>query len=149
MMSACEGTITTSSCANTGSAAHESAAAEFEEAASQLEELGHSHEISTDRVHFSREPGVGWGVGMIRAPPGSLLLLFGGLDSRYQKSKNPTPSPPPPPAPTPARRWSTPMLEPARAELGTQAASSSSPWQVARILLLALGAAHSTHRAPA
>jgi hypothetical protein len=58
-MSACGGAITTINCANTESAAHEPATAEFEEAASQLEELGCSYEISADGVHFSRGPVVG------------------------------------------------------------------------------------------
>ena len=52
----CAGAIVTARCVNTGSAAHEPANAEFEAAASQLEELGYSHELSNDGVHFSREP---------------------------------------------------------------------------------------------
>jgi hypothetical protein len=59
LMSACGGASTAIiNGANTESAAHESATAEFEGAISQLEELGCSYEISTDGVHFSRGPAV-------------------------------------------------------------------------------------------
>ena len=47
--------MTITNCTNTESDAHDSANATFEEAASQLEELGYSHEISSDGVLFSRE----------------------------------------------------------------------------------------------
>jgi hypothetical protein len=56
LMTACEGAMTTTSCANTESEAHDSANATFEEAASQLEELGYSYEMSSDGILFSREP---------------------------------------------------------------------------------------------
>jgi hypothetical protein len=56
LMTACEGAMAIISCINTESDAHDSANATFEEAASQLEELGYSHEISSDGVLFSRGP---------------------------------------------------------------------------------------------
>jgi hypothetical protein len=75
LMTACEGAMTTISCANTESdaQAHDSANATFEEAASQLEELGYSHEISSDGVLFSRESVV---VDYGPSATGSPLLLF-------------------------------------------------------------------------
>jgi hypothetical protein len=46
--------MTTTSCVNTESEAHDTANTAFDEAASQLEELGYLHEIISDGVVFSR-----------------------------------------------------------------------------------------------
>jgi hypothetical protein len=54
LMSACEGAMTTTNCADTGSGAYDSASNEFEEASSQLGELGFEYEITSDGVFFSR-----------------------------------------------------------------------------------------------
>jgi hypothetical protein len=56
LVTACGAAMAITSCVNTESDAHDSANATFEEAASQLEELGYSHEISSDGVLFSRGP---------------------------------------------------------------------------------------------
>ena len=54
LMAACEGAMTTTNCASTGSEAQDTANAAFDVAASQLEELGCLHEITSDGVVFSR-----------------------------------------------------------------------------------------------
>ena len=56
LMAACGGAMAVINCVNTESDdAHDSANATSELAASQLEELGYSHEMSSDGVIFSRE----------------------------------------------------------------------------------------------
>jgi hypothetical protein len=78
-MTACGGAMTTTNCVDTGSEAHDSVNATFEETAFQLEELGYSHEISSDGVLFSRGPAVDeCDPRRSCLPPGPQLPLFSG-----------------------------------------------------------------------
>jgi hypothetical protein len=70
-MASCEGAMTTSTCVNTESEAHDPANTTFEGAASQLAELGYSHEINKGHSCLDRSP----------PPPSAVQRISGGWRS--------------------------------------------------------------------